>query len=163
MGLQTQITLSVKAKQTATADLGSAEGDINLLHNLLLASGTTAGKADRIFQDAFSIAGSGNTSYDLAGSLTDIFGNAVTFAKVKAIFVITDDNAGNIIVGGGSNCLAALSDVSDKIPVKPNGFLALGASGAGVTVTADTGDLLRLENAGGSTGTGKLIVIGTSA
>jgi hypothetical protein len=155
--------LAVKAVQTGSPDLGTSEANINLAQTILLASGTGAGKADRIYQKAFSIAGSGSLSTDLAGALVDILGNALVFAKVKAIIVITGANAGNIIVGGGSNCLAFLSDVSDKIPVKPNGFMALGTSGVGVTVTADTADILKLENAGGSTATGKLIVIGESA
>src|SRR5947207_268332 len=64
-----------------------------------------AGTADLLYAKSLTIAGGGNTTLDLAGSLTDAFGNVLTMARVKVIKIqlTTDTTASAIAIGNGTN------------------------------------------------------------
>jgi len=166
MALNVNIELKVNAMLTGLADLGTPQAPINLAKQILLASGTGVGKADRIFADTRTLAGSANETLDLAGSLTDVLGAALTFAKVKAIIVVAgDSNAGNILVGGAASngFVGPFADATDKIKVRKSGLFIWADAEIGETVTAGTGDLLKFENSAGSSATYTVIIIGESA
>lgn len=135
---------------------------------LAFTAGTTANKVDRLYVAPISLAASASIELDLAGGLTDAFGTSVTIAELVAVGVFADDtNTNSIEVGGAaSNAVPLFKDVSDVALVRPAGFLAMAAPGAAgqCSVTAGTGDLLKLANSGGSTAvTGKLYLLGRSA
>ena len=105
MALSTNLRVNIGAKQTSTLDLGSAEGNIAKAVAINLASGTAAGQADRIFSDTRTLAASANEDLDLAGGgLTDAFGAALTFVKVKGMLIVAAaGNTNNVIVGGAAS------------------------------------------------------------
>jgi hypothetical protein len=128
--------------------------------------GTTAGKCDRLFKDTRTVAASANDDLDLAGGVTDAFGRTLTFVKVREIMIIaTATNTNNVVVGGGSNpFLGPFADATDKIVLAPGAQARITAPAAGWTVTAGTGDILRIANsAGGTTVEYVIWVFGTSA
>lgn len=167
MTLTTQIDVNVAAALASALDLANAESTLKQKYGFGLASGTGANQADKVFHDQRTLAASASEELDLAGGLTDALGAALTFVKVKALIVkAAAGNTNDVVVGGAAaNGFATpFADASDKVNVKPGGILALVAPGAGYTVTAGTGDLLKIANsAGGSGVTYDIIVIGTSA
>lgn len=135
---------------------------------LAFASGTTADKADRLYVAPITLAASASIDLDLAGSLADAFGTTLTFVELVAIGVFADDaNTNSIEVGGAaSNAVPIFKATNDVAVVRPGGFLAIAAPDAAglCTVTAGTGDILKLANSGGTTGvTGKIFILGRSA
>jgi hypothetical protein len=124
------------------------------------ASGTGAGKVNKVFRGQYTIAASGNQQLDLAGGVTDFDGVVMTFTKVREIIVeLTNATAASeILVGGGTdgtgtNAFATFfGAASHKIRVGNGGvpFHTGRPDASGWDVTAGTGDILRIENADGS-------------
>lgn len=135
--------------------------------NFTTGSGVTSGYADLMYEAAINIAASSTSVLDLAGSLVDAFGNTITFARIKAIIIMADStNVNDIVVGNtaANQFTGPLGGATHTVACPPGGFLAMGAPATGWTVTAATGDNLKLANSSsGSAVTGKLIIIGGSA
>lgn len=169
MALVSQLNLRLSAALTAALDLVSAAAPLTVDKTIELASGTGADQADKIFSDRRTLAASASEELDLAGGLTDALGTALTFVKLKALLIIAAvANTNNVVVGGAAanGFQGPFGAANDTIAVPPGGMLLLvapAAAGLG-TVTASTGDLLKIANSGGTTGvTYDIVAIGTSA
>lgn len=167
MALDTRIALSIKATQTGGADLVGATAPLNLVKNILLTNGTGVGQGDRMWSDQRTVTASATDSVDLSGTLTDAFGATLTFAKIKAVYVeALSTNTNNVVVTRpASNGVPLFAAAGDALALRPSeSFFWGGSAGAGVTVTAGTGDLIDFVNsAGGSSVVYNVVVIGTSA
>lgn len=166
MALDSTIRLRLQVAEKGTPEIGQALFKLDEIFSNVLESGTSSGKADRFYQDDFSIAGSGSTNYDLAGSLTGGLGAAAVFAKVKAIVLVASPgNVNSIVVGNGTApFVGPFGAGTESVSIPPGGLLMLTAPAAGWSVTATTGDILKLANSSSGTAVaGKLFVIGTSA
>jgi len=166
--LQLALVASLTGYFRGANDVANPQQDFSLHERVSLTTGTTANKADQVFSDSRTIAASGSESLDLAGSLTNAFGESVTFAEVVAIVVVADaGNTNDVVVGGASeNAFAApFGDASDKVKVKPGGFLVLAAPGdPAYAVTAGTGDLLQIANSSSGSAVGyDIVILGRSA
>lgn len=166
MTLAATIKASISAQHTNVLDLGTATFPLSVLQAIALTDGTGANQADRIFSDTRTLAASANEDLDLSGSLTNAYGT-VTFARIKAIFVIADaGNTNNVnVTRPASNGVPLFLAAGDGIALAP-GDLLLWASqtAAGKAVTASTGDLINIANSAGSTSvTYTVIIIGASA
>ncbi|MFF5984420.1 hypothetical protein ACFY78_36815 [Streptomyces olindensis] len=165
----TLLAVSAFAELTTALDLGTARAPHSLSRKLSLASGTGAGKADKVFSDRRTLAASATEDLDLAGSLVDAFGATITFARIKGIIVAAADaNANNVVVGNAtSNAWATLLGATGTVVLRPGAFLAVGtgvADATGYAVTAGTGDLLKVANSGAGTSvTYDVHIIGASA
>lgn len=150
-----------------SSELSTPTDKLDFLKVLNLTNGTGLNKAEQIFHDQRTLALSANEELDLAGGLNDVFGNLITFTKIKSIIVFADPaNTNNVLVGGAAvNAVPIFNDVTDKAVVKPGGMLWLyDPTIAGFTVTPATGDLLRLENGGAGTPvTFDLIIVGETS
>jgi len=129
--------------------------------------GTTDGKADRLWSDVRTLAASASENLDLAGSLTDPGGATVTFVKVKAIFVrATATNVNDVVLGNAAAnaFVGPFGAAAHTLAVKPGGTLLLVAPNTGWTVTAGTGDQVKVLNGGAGTAVEyEIIILGTSA
>lgn len=168
MALDTRLHVSLVANATSPLDLVSVTAPLNFARNLLLASGTGVGQADKIFSDQRSIAASGTDDLDLAGVLTDAFNDVITFAKIKVILIAAAaSNINSLVVGGAATnpFLGPFADATDRVTLLPGGLYLHTAPGAtAYPVTADTADLLRVANGGaGSAVKYEIVLIGTSA
>lgn len=170
MPLATRLTLSLNANYTAALDL--ATGSVPLLkdYGAILATGTGAGQADKIFHDQRTLTASATEDLDLAGVLVDAFGSTLTFVKLKALIIAAAaGNTNNVLVGGVAAGLASIITpaATGIVVVRPGAFFCVAAGQAdatGYVVTATTADLLHIANsAGGSSVTYDIIAIGTSA
>lgn len=168
MALTSRISVSAQAAHTSPLDLTVPQDTLTLRKALALTDGTDAGEADLVFHDQRTLTASASEDLDLAGSLTDAFGAALTFARVKALVIVADSgNPETIEVGGAAlNAWATWAgDATDVVIVRPGGLFALAATDAtAYPVTADTADLLTLTNGGsGGSVTYDVVLIGTSA
>lgn len=162
----TKLAVSLDTVQTNALDLLTGRAPVELLKEISLGSGTGAQQVDRLFTDRRTLAASATENLDLAGVLSDAFGAALTFAKLKAILVIADSaNTNNVnVIREATNGVPAFLTAGDGVPVLPGGVFLWVAPGAGVTVTAGTGDLLTFTNsAAGTSVTYDVYLLGTSA
>lgn len=147
------------------ADLGSQQAKLPFADDINIASGNGSGQANLCFFDKRTIAGSGSESLDLAGVLTDAFGQTLTFTRIKAIMIRADaGNAGNIVVGGApsNGFVGPFADATDKARIAAGDVFLVTNMAAGWTVTAATGDLLLIANSGASAATYDIAIIGLS-
>ena len=151
---------------STVGDINSALNTISQSLTTTLLNGTAADQASQAFSDERTLAASTSEDLDLAGGLTDVFGNAIAFTKIKAIAIFADaDNGDNVEVGGAaSNGFNSwVGAVGDQVIIPPGGMFLLTAPDlAGFPVTSSTGDLLTINNAdSGASGTYKIVLIGT--
>ena len=151
---------------TSSLDLGDVKDNQRLSYPEAWTDGDAADKAEIVFHDQRTLTAT-SEDLDLYGNLTDAFGNTLSFAKVKAIF-IKNKNTGageNLIVGGAAaNGVSTLfSDTTDKLIIGPDGMLLLtNPSAAGYAITGGTADLLKLD-AGANTVVFDIVIVGTAA
>ena len=141
------------------------------------ADGTADEQANRMFRDRVTLSPASPTAdYDLSGVLTDVFGQTLSFTKVRAIAVVNkgEPNAGHtawtpatgldVVVGdAASNPFSTLfdDDADGKIKVPSGGMFAITAPFDGWAVTGGSADVLRLTFEGtGADVDVDLIVIG---
>lgn len=166
MALTTRLTARVETTYTGSLDLATPTTALDYLKRLDWTSGTGSDQADLMWSDQRTLAGSTAEDLDLAGSLTDEFGNTLTFSLVKGIVIYSAAANGDILkVGGDANGLVNwVASATDIVQVRPGGLLALFAPDAtGYSVTAGTGDVLQVENADASAATYDIVIIGVSA
>ena len=116
-------------------------------------NGTGLGKANRVFVQRYTVAFGTPLDLDLAGGLTDWYGNTITFTKIKCFgvgvpYATVGGTAPAVLLGcpASNGFVAWLGDKSDLVRV-PNGFAhILGGDGAsgGFAVTAGTGDIMEI-------------------
>jgi hypothetical protein len=160
------IQFSVTGQHSSVLDLGTVALPFALSAALRLTTGTGASMADRVFTDTRTLLASATEDLDLAAVLVDALGVAITFAKIKAIFIkAAAANTNDVqVTRPASNGVPLFLAAGDGMLVKPGGFLAWALPGTGITVTAATGDLLTFTNsAGGTPVTYDVVIIGTSA
>lgn len=154
MTLSAKLTVNFQAVLQGSGDLGTPNAPVQLSHEINLASGSGAGQAQKIFADNRTLSGSASENLDFAGALTDPLGQPLTFATIKGfIFRAASTNAQDLIIGGAASngFVGFFGDATDTMAVPPGGILVLIAPGTGKTVTASTGDLLKvLAGAGGA-------------
>lgn len=172
MALSTNILARLKATQTGANDFGNDKFTPTMEAVLQTTDGTTANKADILFIDERSVATGANDDIDLAGALSDAFGATITAAEVVAIFVINKAKDGtanttDLTIGNAAAPFVGfLGGTTPTIgPIKPGGFVMLGAGdAAGLgTVTATTADELRIANSAGATATYQIAIVARTA
>jgi hypothetical protein len=169
MAASQQSTLSL-ALNALLNDSGSALGvvasvPLSYAFAEVLSGGTGANQANQIFMDRRTLTTGATESLDLAGALTNLLGQTITFTKVKLILIVNPaTNTTSLTVGNAaSNQFATfLGAVTHTVgPINPGGFFAIGDPGAnGYAVVAATGDLLKIANSAGASITYDIVIIG---
>lgn len=155
MSVTGTITFALDAKLVAAAD-GSATARATAAIDRVnqYAPGNAAiGKADRLFTDTRTLAASAGEDLDLAGVLANPLGATFTATEIVAIVVeAAAGNTNNVVVGNAASntFVGPFGAATHTLAVRPGQYLAL-IDNEGWTVTAGTGDLLRITN--GSSGT----------
>jgi hypothetical protein len=158
--LQPVFTGSGLAAPTSSPTLGAL---------VQLASGSGTGQADRLYVATRTIAASSNEDLDLAGVLTDPVSAVITFARVKALFVVAAaGNTNNVVVGAAAATQwATLLNSTGTVTLRPgSGFMAwtAAADATGWVVGAGASDFLRVANSGaGSSVSYDIAIVGSSA
>jgi hypothetical protein len=166
MTLTTTLKLDLAASLTSALDLVTSSAPLSYAKRYTLTTGTGTSQADKIFSDTRTITASSNEDLDLAGVLVDALGATATFVKLKALVIAaSSDNTNNVrLIRPASNGVPLFLAASDGIDILPGGMFVWVGPGAGVTVTASTGDLLNVANSSSGTSvTYDVVIIGTSA
>jgi hypothetical protein len=147
-----RIDLKVTGTYGVDIDLGNRSYSLTKTYTNRFANGLDADEANSFFTDTRTT--SGNDDLDLAGGLTDAFGNTITFTSIKGMIIFADaDNVGNVLVGAeGTNEFSSfLGNDTDIVKVPPGGmFCITNPAATGFGVTANTGDILRIASSSGS-------------
>src|SRR3990172_6448394 len=125
------IAISIYSRIKSALDLSTSLDTIQRNKSYSFTDGAGADQADVVWSDERTLAASATEDLDLAGGLTDAFGTAITFARVKGIYIEADStNTNNVFVGGAAlNAFATLfGDATDKIVLRPGGALLLVAA-----------------------------------
>ncbi len=134
-----------------------------------MTTGTASGQANISYDAQRTLAASATENLDLAGDATfkDAFETAITFVKVKLIYVkAAAANTNNVEVGGAAAnaFLGPFKDATDILVLPPGGVWMVVHPTTGWTVTAATGDILKVANsAGGTSVTYDIAIAGTDA
>lgn len=144
-------------------DLSDPVDVVSTLNAITISNGAGANACNQLYHSEGSIAAGGNTTIDLAGSLTNQFGTTITFARIKLLYLKNiSSTAGTTIrarsgaSNGWNTAFAATGPIINK-----DGFLLLYAADAtGYTVTAATGDIFRIDNNDGANAAAYELVIG---
>lgn len=166
--LNGKISLIMSLAYADQSGVQPKQANVGLSPSFTITSGTGANQADKIYAETITIAASGSATRDLAGSLTDVFGVALTFVKVKGIFVsAASANTNNVLIGnaGATQFLGPFGAAAHTVAVLPGGLAAFVAPNAAAwAVAAGSADVLGFANSSSGTSvTFDLVIIGTSA
>jgi hypothetical protein len=95
--------------------------------------------------------------------LTDAFGTALTFVKVRALVIVNLSSTKILTMGNDANPLPFLGTGSHTVTLAPGAMLALDNPVTGWTVTPDTGDKIKVANDAGDPADYLIWILGTSA
>jgi hypothetical protein len=118
-----------------------------------LASGTAASEQDLVWSDSTSVVSASPNDHDLAGALaSELDGTTITVVKVTEIWIenLSTTTGETLLIGNDSNAIPLFKTVGDYIKVGPGGCLLWKDPIDGITVTATTGDILRVDGALGT-------------
>lgn len=172
MTVNATVTARMDITQRGANDFGTDKFSPVVEAVLQIANGTGANQADIVFVDQRSVEASSNDDLDLAGALADAFGATVSAAEVVALLIINAPRSGaanvsDLTIGNATNAFEGfLGGTSPTIgPIKPGGFVLIGAgNAAGIgTVTAGSADELRIANGSGGTATYQVAILARSA
>lgn len=156
MGLTTRFTLRTSFDISTALDLGTDAFAGRFEADIALTDGAGASAANLVFADTRTIAASATDSLDLAGgSLLDPQRNALTFARIKGLWVrakSTNNAANNVIVTRpASNGVPLFDAAGDALSLRAGEvFTWTSPTASGVVVTAATGDLINFVNSAGT-------------
>jgi hypothetical protein len=153
MALTVTVSASIVGQLTKSLSTGtSADLPIAETKQLAFTDGSGAAMANKILTKRYTILTAANEDIDLAGSLTNDFGDAVVFTAIKAIMIEHVSGSNPAVVGNaGTPFLGPMGAAAHTIAVPIGGFLCIGrADATGWPVTAATADLLRIANAAGT-------------
>lgn len=163
-GLTATIKAAIAYKKTGAPDLGQASAAYDGHADIQVDNGTGNNQADLVFSDQRTLTASSTETLDLS-SLVGPLGEAVAFAKIKAILIkASPNNTNSVIVGAaGSNpFLGPLGGTTPTLTIPPGGEILLAAPKAGWAVS--TAVNLKLANSSsGSSVIYDIIITGTSA
>jgi hypothetical protein len=160
-----QVGAALTGGVTSTIDRGRTSFVFDPATPTELPQGTAAGQADIVFCDTRSLATNTSESLDLAGGVTDVFGVTRTFVKVKALRIkAASTNTTTLVIGNGTNpFVGPFGSGSHTLSLAPGAEILLSNPVDGWTVTAGTGDILKITNPAGATASFDLDIAGTSA
>lgn len=148
--------------ETDALTYGVPSNELSISENDTMSTGTSANQSDLRYHISTTRATGGTDTYDVYGTLTDVFGDTLSMAVVTAVFVKnnTSSTGADLTLGG---TLDIFSDASDIMVLEPEGIIFWYSPVDGAAVSAGTTDSLTLTNASGTTISYDLVIIGRSA
>jgi len=149
------LNLQVQALYNNSVGMAGAVGSVQKSLVASLASGVGANQGDKIFTE-LAKAISGNYDVDLSGSLTDVYGTVISFARIKGFAIFRDQysaDSGNVIMGGAAatQWVGPFGAAAHTIAVKNGGAMIYYApDAAGWPVVGGASDLLRFAPSAGT-------------
>lgn len=132
--------------------------------------GTGDDQVKRMFRRTGTLLARTSVALDMAGALTDVFGNTLTFATVKAIVVKNLGTVaaqilkfGQLSTPTSGNLMTDVFDGSttSRVKIRHGGVLAIVAPNTGYTVTGGSADIILLANESAQSVDYDIVVLGT--
>lgn len=160
LALTGQISLALESALTNALDLSTPRDPLQLSWTQTIASGSGTGQANKHFHDQYTISASGTQAVDLAGSVTNAFGQTVSFTRLKALLVVNSGATDITIEPNVSSGFSAM--FADVVTIKAGGvFLLAGFDSSGYTVASGSADQLLITNlSSGASATVSVVAIG---
>lgn len=164
MSLTTAINISIAAQDVRTADFSTPNQSIGLQQVINLANGSSANQANLVFADRRTVGASSSDDIDLAGALTTPFGETLTFAKIKVLYIYNRDASLSLVVRpkASNGWCGFLAGTTPTLTIGPGGCLLLvapDANGYG-SITAGSADIMQIYNAGGASVDYDIAIVG---
>lgn len=156
--------LSINARLLSSLDLEAGVSDLIQTIRLSLTNGTATGNASQMWSDTRTLTASATEDLDFAGGVTNVFGVALTFVKIKFVFArASTANTNDVqVTRKATTGFPLFMADGDGIALTPGEWFCYASPTLGKTVTATTDDTLTFTNSAGSTSvTYDVIVIGT--
>lgn len=157
MSVSAKIDFSLSSSQAGANAFGGPFIRMDIAQSLVLANGTGANQFDKLIVVERTVASATNDDIDLAGILLDALGAAFTATKLIAIAIINKPldpsaaaNTTLLTPGGGTNTVPGYANA--RCPIGPGDFcVEVNRTASGLaTVTAGTGDIIRVANSAGA-------------
>jgi hypothetical protein len=165
MPLSTKLLVQLAADLTSPLDLTTAASPTNYAQQIVLADGTGAGQANKIWSSRRVLAASANEDIDLQ-TVTDPFGAAIALAKVRLLLVFAEaGNSNNVVLGNAAanQWVGPFGAATHTHAIKPGGLYATAATDAAGWAVSGSAKNLRVANAGGGSSVAyRIIVVGTN-
>ena len=138
--------------------------DLSTYQTVRMANGTSAGQIDEVYSSKDTAIGAGATAdIDFAGSLVDITGAALSFAKLKLLHFYNGGTVSIKIKAKTAIALPWFDGTTDSVVLKAGDSLTF-FSPTGITVGAGATDQITITNtSGGAAAAYTMIAAGTSA
>lgn len=167
MALSVSLPIAATLNQTSTLDIAAGSAPLAFLANYSFSSGTSAYQGTTFASDQRTLGTGAVDSFDLAGGLVDIFGNVVTFTRIRAIMIETSAAAAGDLsifdVSGGNAFIGPISNPGDTVRVRPGcTWIAVAPAADGWPVIAGTGDILQVTNTSPGNILYSIVIIGTT-
>lgn len=158
-----RLGITIRHKATNAMDYRTAVDEINQALSQDFAAGVGSEQCNLVFCDRRTLGGGANESLDLAGGLTDAFGNTMTFVKVRALVIQNLSATKVLTIGNGANPFIFLAGGTEAVILQPKGKLALDNPVTGWAVTGATGDMLKVANNAGDPADYLVWIVGTAS
>lgn len=168
MAVGASISLKVSASESGSPSVGNAVWSGVIESALTFGNGTTANNVDLVYVAERTVLTAANDDIDVAGALTSGLGTAIAAAEVVGIAIINKQKDGTanttaLTIGGSISGIPGYTTAVETIA--PGGmYMVVSPDASGLaTVTAGTGDILRVTNAAGATNKFQVAILGRSA
>ena len=153
---------------TATPELGQVtKQKVPSFADIAIASGTGDYEGDILWADERTLATGATEDLDLFGILSTAFGATVSAVEVIAVAIASKRNASNttnLTVGAGTNPAQLwFGATTHSAIIQPEGRMVHCAPKSGWTITAGTGDILKILNAAGASHVYQIVIVARSA
>jgi hypothetical protein len=154
MSLTMTMTAQFRGSNTAASDLTSLNEDVAIAFSQAITNGTGSNQANQFWSDQRTLLASASETLDLSGSLVSSFGSTIVGTKLKGIIIsAAAANTNNVIVGNNAanDLVWCFGAVTHTLVIPPGGCFAFYNPGNGFTITAGTGDLIKVANSAAGT------------
>lgn len=154
---------------TSNDGVGTVTDDTEYQYDVEYADGNASNQAQDTIVVNATVLSNDYQTYDLAGGVTDRFGNTITFLKVKEITICNKSTTAgeDIVFGGqaatGGNLISTLFNgaTTAGITIRAGGIMVWADPLTGITITGGTADVLMIGNEGTGPIEFDLIIKGT--
>jgi hypothetical protein len=163
------ISVTLPWNFTKAFGLGSGQDNNSVSVKVDLENGELTDQVSEKFSDLRTLPGATTENLDLAGVLTNTWGETVTFARVKAILVILLTGAAGAVLevgGAGANAwIGPFGSTTGKQTLRKSlsqagAYFNIAPDATGWPITAGTGDLLKINNLDAAAITYKIVLLG---
>lgn len=168
MAVGASIAMKLAASESKSGvTVGNALWSGTINYALNLTNGTTANKFDLIYVAERTVASATDDDVDVAGALSSALGTSLASAEIVGFIIVNKPESGanttSLTIGGSSNGIPGYTSAVEAI--SPGGiFMVISPDAAGIaTVTAGTGDILRVTNGSGASNTYQIAILARSA